>query len=158
MILAISGISSSAEPLRVAAPVDPLVVRQHDLGDRAVHPEVAQHVGAQLGVALDRHPVLVGQGPAPLGDAVRQREVADVVQQTGGVRELASAALIPTASAMSRAKRATAAAWRAARPSRMSSERIRPASTPQDSDTYCSERLARLLDQVQPCRRTRTPR
>ena len=41
---------------------------------------------------------------------------------------------------MSCANRATAAAWRAARSSRMSSARNRPASTPQDSDTYCSAR------------------
>ena len=40
------------------------------------------------GWLLDRLPVLVGQRPAPLGDAVRQREVADVVQQPRGVREL----------------------------------------------------------------------
>ena len=88
MILAISGISSPVSPLRVAAPVDPLVVGQHDLGDRAVHPEVAQHVGAQLRVLLDRHPVLVGQRAAPLMHSIRQREVADVVQQPSGVREL----------------------------------------------------------------------
>ncbi len=48
-----------------------------------------------------------------------------------------STSLMPTALAMSRAKRATAAEWRAARWSRMSSERIRPARTPQESDTYC---------------------
>mgnify|MGYP002144695564 CR=1 FL=1 len=35
---------------------------------------------------------------------------------------------------------ATAAACREAAWSRMSSERMRPASTPQDSDTYCSDR------------------
>ena len=40
-------------------------------------------------VALDRRPVLVGQRPAALGDPVRKREVADVVQQPRGVRELA---------------------------------------------------------------------
>ncbi len=70
MIFAISGISSPISPLRVAAPVDPLVVREHDLGDGAVHAEVLEHVGAQLGMALDRDPVLVGQRPATLGDPV----------------------------------------------------------------------------------------
>ena len=102
--------------MRVSASVDPLVVREHDLGDRAVHPEVPEHVGAELGMLLDRHPILVGQRPPPLGDAIRQREVADVVQQPGGVRQLLlSCSLIPTDSAMSRANRATAAACRAAR-------------------------------------------
>ena len=95
----------------------------------------------ELRVALDRRPVLVGQRPAALGDPIRQREVADVVQQPRRVRELALLlASSPRSRAMSRANRATAAAWRAARWSRMSSERINPASTPQERETYCSER------------------
>ena len=49
---------------------------------------------------------------------------------------------------MSRANRATAAAWRAACSSRMSSERIRPASTPHDSDDVLLGAVARLLEQV----------
>ena len=76
-----------------------------------------------------------------LGHPIREREVTDVVQQTRGVGQLAlGRRLIPTAAAMSCANRATAAACRAARWSRMSSERMRPASTPQDSETYCSDR------------------
>ena len=39
-------------------------------------------------MSLDRHPVLLGQGPPPLRDPVGQRKAPDVVQQPGRMREL----------------------------------------------------------------------
>ena len=74
---------------------------------------------------------------AALHHAVRQRELPDVVQQPGGVRQLLLATRPCCASAaMSRAKRATAAQWRAARWSRSSSVRTRLESTPQERFAY----------------------
>ena len=103
----------------------------------------------ELGMALDRHPVLLGQRAPPLGDPVRQREAPDVVQQAGGVGQLA---LLGRHSHLHRdvprEPGDRGRVPRAARWSRMSSERIRPASTPHDSETYCSGALARLLEQV----------
>ena len=52
----------------------------------------------------------------------------------------ASRLLIPHSSAMSRANAATAALWRAVRPSRRSSERTSADSTPHDSAAYCPAR------------------
>ena len=96
MIRAIGGISSPWSPLRVAAAVDALVVGADDLGDRPVDADVAQQLGADLGMAADRRASRVGELAAALHDAVGEDELADVVQQPGRVRELLVALDIPT--------------------------------------------------------------
>ena len=52
-----------------------------DLGHRPVHAQVAQHVGAQLGVTTDRLPILLRERAALLHDSIRQAKPSDVVQQ-----------------------------------------------------------------------------
>ena len=112
------------------------MVGAHDLRDRAVDAEVLEHVGAELGVLVDRLPVVLGQRALALHHAIGQREAADVVQQAGRVREVRLALADPALSAMSRANAATAALWRAVRPSRRSSDRTSADSTPHDSAAY----------------------
>ena len=88
MIRASSGMSSPFEAARIALAVDPLVVGEDDLGDRAVAVERGDDPRALLRVALDQHPVLVGERHVGLEDPVGEDELADVVQQRGDVDEL----------------------------------------------------------------------
>ena len=76
------------QPARVALAVDPLVVGEDDVGDRPVAVERRDHARALLRVALDQHPVLVGQRHVGLQDPVGEDELADVVQQRGDVDQL----------------------------------------------------------------------
>ena len=76
------------EAARIAFAVDPLVVGEDDVGDRAVAVQRGDDAGALLRVALDQHPVLVGERHVGLEDAVGEDELADVVQQRGDVDEL----------------------------------------------------------------------
>ena len=76
------------EAARIAFAVDPLVVGEDDLRDRAVAVERGDDAGALLRVALDQHPVLVGERHVGLEDPVGEDELADVVQQRGDVDEL----------------------------------------------------------------------
>ena len=88
MIRASSGIVVAVQAARVALAVDPLVVGEDDLGDRAVAVQRGDDAGALLGVAADQHPVLVGERHVRLEDAVGKDELADVVQQRGDVDQL----------------------------------------------------------------------
>ena len=78
----------AGQAARVALAVDPLVVGEDDLRHRAVAVERGDDAGALLGVALDQHPVLVGERHVGLEDAVGEDELADVVQQRGDVDQL----------------------------------------------------------------------
>ena len=78
----------AGEAARIALAVDPLVVGEDDLGDRAVAVERGDDAGALLRVAADQHPVLVGERHVGLEDAVGEDELADVVQQRGDVDQL----------------------------------------------------------------------
>ena len=78
----------AGEAARVALAVDPLVVGEDDLRHRPVAVERGDDAGALLRVALDQHPVLVGERHVGLEDAVGKDELADVVQQRGDVDEL----------------------------------------------------------------------
>jgi hypothetical protein len=64
------------------------VVVQDDLGDRAVALDALDELGALLGVELDQLPFLVGQLAVREQDGVGQDELADVVQQRGGVDQV----------------------------------------------------------------------
>ena len=75
------------QPGRVAAAVDVLVVVEDRVGDRPVAVEAPDERRAVLRVAADHRPVLVGEDLG-VEDAVGQRELADVVQQPGGVDEV----------------------------------------------------------------------
>ena len=76
------------QPAWVAAAVDALVVGADDVRHRPVDAEVAQELGADLGMAAYAAPVGLLEHAAALHDAVGERELADVVQQSGRVREL----------------------------------------------------------------------
>ena len=78
----------AGQPARVALAVDPLVVGEDDLADRPVAVDRGDDAGALVGVALDQHPVLVGERHVGLEDAVGKDELADVVQQRGDVDQL----------------------------------------------------------------------
>ena len=94
----------AGQPARVAAAVPALVVGVHDLGHRPVAVDPAHDPRAVLGVALDHLPLLVGQPRVGQQDRVREGELADVVQQPGGVHELLLAPRVqPSASAIARA-------------------------------------------------------
>src|SRR5262249_36939332 len=75
------------QPGRIARAVDALVVVEDHLSHRSVTVESADHGSTILTVALDERPVIFGQ----LGGAqnsVRERELADVVEQTGRERQV----------------------------------------------------------------------
>ena len=76
------------EAARIALAVDPLVVGEDDLRDRPVTVERGDHPRALLRVALDQHPVLVGERHVRLQDPVGEDELADVVEQRRDVDEL----------------------------------------------------------------------
>ena len=78
----------AGQAARVAVAVDPLVVGEDDFRHRPVAVERGDHAGALLGMALDQHPVLVGERHVGLEDAVGKDELADVVQQRGDVDQL----------------------------------------------------------------------
>ena len=94
-----------------------------------------------LGVSLTSAQILV-RDDLGVQDAVGQRELADVVQQPGGVDDvlfgLAAAELVR----QRRAYRATAAAWRAVIRSRTPSALTSVLSTPSCSPTSCIERAS----------------
>ena len=73
---------------RVAAAGELLVVVQDDLGDRAVALDALDELGALLGVELDQLPLVVGQLAVGEEDVVGEDELADVVQQRGGVDQV----------------------------------------------------------------------
>ena len=75
------------QPARVA-PVPALVVGLDDLRDRGVAVDPAHDRGAVLRVAFDRLPLLVGQARVGEQDLVAEGELADVVQQPGGVDDV----------------------------------------------------------------------
>ncbi len=72
---------------RVAAAVDVLVVVEDRVRHRAIAVEAPHERSALLRVAAHYRPVLVGEDLG-VQDAVGERELADVVQQPGGVREV----------------------------------------------------------------------
>ncbi len=76
------------ETARVAEPVGPLVVGDDDVADRPVAVHLGDDAGALVGVAADLLPVLLGEANVGLEDAIREHELADVVQQAGGMGEL----------------------------------------------------------------------
>ena len=65
-----------------------LVVGQDDLGDRAVAVDLGDDPRALVGVHADDLPVALGERDVGLEDVVGEDELADVVQQAGGVDEL----------------------------------------------------------------------
>ena len=73
---------------RIAAAGEALVVVQDDLGDRAVALDALDQLGALLRVELDLLPLVVGELAVGEQDAVGQDELADVVQQRGGVDQV----------------------------------------------------------------------
>ena len=83
-----SGISSPADAGRVAAAGELLVVVQDDLGDRAVALDALDELRALLRMELDQLPLVVGQLAVREQDRVGQDELADVVQQRGGVDQV----------------------------------------------------------------------
>ena len=79
------------------------MVVQDDLGDRAVALDALDELGALLGVELDQLPLVVGQLAVGEEDGVGQDELADVVQQRGGVDQVLLALVdSPSISATSR--------------------------------------------------------
>ena len=89
MIRAASGISSPDEAVRVAAAVDPLVVGEDDLGDRAVALDPLDEPRALLRMAADDLAICSVRQPR-LGeqDRVGEDELADVVQEAGRVDDV----------------------------------------------------------------------
>ena len=81
MMRASSGIASPLQPLRVAAAVGLLVMRA-DPRAHVGQAGVVEHLRAQFGVAADHRELLVVQPRGLLQDAVRNADLADVVQQT----------------------------------------------------------------------------
>ena len=73
---------------RIALPVDALVVGEDDVADRPVALDLRDDPRALVGVHPDDVPVVVGELRVALQDAVREDELADVVQQAGGVDEV----------------------------------------------------------------------
>ena len=98
------------EPVRIAAAVDPLVMSEDDLGDRAVALDAGDEPGALLGVHADDVELLLRELGVGEQDRVGEDELADVVQQRGRVDHV----LLAVARAPAR--------WR----SRASSARRRP--------------------------------
>ena len=137
-----SGISLPIRPGRIAAAVDALVVVEDRVGDRAVAVERADERRAVLRVAADHGPVLVGQDLG-VQDPVGQRELADVVQQAGGMDDfllvlVGSRAPWPAPSRSARPRRRGArSSGRAGRASRRAST-----STPSCSDARWIERAS----------------
>src|SRR5439155_25084693 len=76
------------ESTRITGAVDALVVRMDDLGDGAIAGDPPDDTGALSRVLLDDLPVVVAQPAVGEQDAVRKDELADVVQEPGGVDEL----------------------------------------------------------------------
>ena len=64
------------------------MVVQDDLGDRAVALDALDELGALLGVELDQLPLVVGELAVGEEDVVGEDELADVVQQRGGVDQV----------------------------------------------------------------------
>jgi hypothetical protein len=64
------------------------VVAEDDLGDRPVAVDAADDAGAVDGMALDELALLGGEPLLRQEDRVRERELADVVQEAGGVDEV----------------------------------------------------------------------
>ena len=79
--------SLGAEPIRVAAPVDALVVGAHPLGDVG-EAGVQQDAGTDLGVAPHLLPLHVAQRAGLVEDRVGDPELAEIVQDAGGVDAL----------------------------------------------------------------------
>ena len=78
----------AGELVRVALAVPALVVAEDDLRHRRVGLHPRDDAGAVLRVAADDLPVLLGQRRGGEQDRVGERELADVVQQPGGVDEV----------------------------------------------------------------------
>ena len=70
------------QPVRVAAPVEPLVVVADHRGDLGVA-DAARHHRAVDRVALDQRELAVGQAPGLVEDGARRVQLADVVQRGG---------------------------------------------------------------------------
>ena len=81
----------AVEPARVAAAVEPLVMVEHEPADRLVEAaELVQELAAALGVLLDDVVLVVVERARLLQDRLRDRELADVVQEPAD-REAAQA-------------------------------------------------------------------
>ena len=91
------------EPVRVAGAVPALVVAEHDVGHRPVAVDAAHDPRPVRGVAADDLPLLLAQRLGGEQDRVGERELADVVEQPGGVRELLLRGGRPSAIAIARA-------------------------------------------------------
>ena len=73
---------------RVAEAVDSLVVGEDDLADRLVAVDLGDDPRPLVGVLLDLLPVGLGELDVALEDPVGKHELADVVEQAGGVDQL----------------------------------------------------------------------
>src|SRR6478736_3125481 len=71
-----------------AAAVGTLVVGEDDVANRLVAVDLRDDPRPLVGVLADLHPIGLGQLHVSLQDAVGEDELADVVEQAGGVREL----------------------------------------------------------------------
>ena len=87
MMRAPSGIWSPGKPIRVTAAVPALVVVQDPVGD-GVDAEALEHPEPDLRVALEDHPLRLGQRARLAQDLLRDRELAEVVQARGEPGEL----------------------------------------------------------------------
>ena len=123
------------------------MVAEHDVGDGAVALDAADELRALLRMELHGLPFLVGQLAVGDQDGVGEDELADVVEQAGGVDELLLAlGETEQALATSREYRATAAEWRAVMGSRI--ERVL-SMTGEHSGVHRLE-LVHALDQLGP--------
>ena len=87
MIRAPSGISSPRQAVRVAGAVPALVVVENPVGDR-LDAEALEHPVADLRVALEHHPLRLGERARLAQDLLRDRELAEVVQAGGEAGQL----------------------------------------------------------------------
>ena len=72
----------AVEPVGIAGPVPALVVVQHPLGDR-VDAEALEHPEADLRMALEHHPLGIGERARLAQDLLGDGELAEVVQARG---------------------------------------------------------------------------
>ena len=88
-----SGLSEdrvASQPERVPRPVDPLVVLQDDVGDRPGEVDGPQDFVRRLRVCLHQRHLERREGTGLGEDLGRNRELADVVKESGGSRRLDS--------------------------------------------------------------------
>ena len=105
------GICAPVEAVRVAGAVPVLVLVAHDRRERRELREPAQDPLADHGVLGHHAPLGVVELAALVEDLVRDRELADVVQQRAWPTRSTASAVRPSSSATPVASRTTCSEW-----------------------------------------------